>query len=145
MSLNIKIVQDAKDMASCFALRDEVFIKEQDVPPAEEVDGEDDQCIHVLATVGDTPIGTARFQPKNGAIKIQRVCIRKVDRGKNYGAGLIRFIADHVKHNRSETRLILGSQTHACAFYEKLGFTAFGDEYMDAGIPHYDMECVLSA
>ena len=31
------------------------------------------------------------------------------------------------------------SQTHALGFYERLGFTAFGPEYMDAGIPHRDM------
>ena len=35
---------------------------------------------------------------------------------------------------------MLGAQTHAIGFYEKLGFTAFGPEYLDAGIPHRDMD-----
>ena len=33
----------------------------------------------------------------------------------------------------------LGAQTHALSFYEKLGFTAYGPIYDDAGIPHRDM------
>ena len=33
----------------------------------------------------------------------------------------------------------LGAQTYAIGFYEKLGFTACGPEYDDAGIPHRDM------
>ena len=37
----------------------------------------------------------------------------------------------------------LGSQTHAIGFYERLGFTATGPEYMDAGIPHRDMTLAL--
>ncbi len=127
-------------MASCFALRRAVFIDEQAVPEADEVDGEDETCTHILATLNGTPIGTARFQLKNGSVKIQRVCISGEHRGKNFGADLIRFIVNHVETTGSAKRLFLGSQTHAVPFYEKLGFTQYGPEYLDAGIPHYDME-----
>jgi len=41
------------------------------------------------------------------------------------------------------SRVRLGAQTHALDFYRKLGFAVFGDEYMDAGIPHFDMEMAL--
>ena len=37
----------------------------------------------------------------------------------------------------------LGAQTHALGFYEHLGFTAFGDEFDDAGIPHREMVLLL--
>lgn len=140
VTLDIKIVQEATDMASCFALRRTVFIKEQAVPKDDEIDGEDDHCTHILATLNGDPVGTARFQIKNGSIKIQRVCVLSEHRGKDYGADLIRFIVDHVKNTDSAKRLYLGAQTHAIKFYEKLGFTQYGPEYLDAGIPHYDME-----
>lgn len=140
VTLDIKIVQDAADMASCFALRRVVFIDEQAVPEADEIDGEDDACTHILATLHGDPIGTARFQLKNGSMKIQRVCVSPNHRGKNYGADLVNFIVDHVEHTGSAKRLYLGAQTHALAFYKKLGFSQYGPEYLDAGIPHYDME-----
>jgi ElaA protein len=144
MPLDIKIVQDATDIASCFALRRAVFIDEQNVPEIEEIDGEDDHCTHILATLKGEPIGTARFQMKNGSVKIQRVCVSSSHRGQNHGAALIQFIVDYVEKRGIEKRLFLGSQTHAIPFYERLGFTAYGAEYMDAGIPHFDMERSLA-
>ncbi|MEC8902256.1 MAG: GNAT family N-acetyltransferase, partial [Pseudomonadota bacterium] len=32
---------------------------------------------------------------------------------------------------------------HALAFYERLGFVAHGDVFMDAGIPHREMTLFL--
>ena len=34
---------------------------------------------------------------------------------------------------------ILTAQVHAAGFYERLGFTAVSDEFLEAGIPHIDM------
>ena len=36
--------------------------------------------------------------------------------------------------------VVLGAQTQAIPFYEKLGYKVFGPEYLDAGIPHRDMK-----
>jgi predicted GNAT family N-acyltransferase len=38
----------------------------------------------------------------------------------------------------------LGAQTHAIAFYERLGFEISSEEYLDANIPHKDMELDLT-
>jgi predicted GNAT family N-acyltransferase len=32
--------------------------------------------------------------------------------------------------------VVLSAQTYAVAFYERLGYTAYGEEFDDAGIPH---------
>ena len=34
---------------------------------------------------------------------------------------------------------ILTAQVHAAGFYERLGFTAVSEEFLEAGIPHIDM------
>ncbi|MNL75333.1 hypothetical protein D3C87_2011180 [compost metagenome] len=39
--------------------------------------------------------------------------------------------------------LRLESQTHALAFYERLGFVAEGPEFDDAGIPHRLMRLIV--
>jgi predicted GNAT family N-acyltransferase len=36
-----------------------------------------------------------------------------------------------------------GAQLHALGFYEKLGFSAYGPVYLDAGIEHRDMILAL--
>ena len=41
------------------------------------------------------------------------------------------------------TKVKLGAQTHALGFYERLGFTAYGPEFDDAGIPHREMVLAL--
>ena len=41
------------------------------------------------------------------------------------------------------TTVELSAQTHARAFYERHGFSAYGPEYDDAGIPHVMMRRAL--
>ncbi len=142
--MNVRVVDDAAGLAQCLLLRAEVFIGEQNVPETEERDGLDDQCAHFLAT-GDTgPIGAARLNYLHeGYAKIQRVCVIRSARGTGAGAGIMRAMIAYVRADGRRKVIRLGAQTHALAFYEKLGFTAFGDEYLDAGIPHFDMEMTL--
>lgn len=128
------------DLAACHALRREVFIDEQGVSEAEEMDDLDDQAIHLLATLGGQPVGTARLIRKGDTGKIGRVCVLKSARGTGLGARLMRASVDHFRTMPGVTRAYLSAQAHALGFYENLGFTAYGPEYDDAGIPHRDME-----
>lgn len=132
------------DLALCLAIRREVFIEEQAVPEAEEVDGLDPDCLHFLLwdTTG-AAIATARVLPKGDAAKIQRVAVLKTARGSGIGATLMRAILDDLRQDGRFKTAILGSQTHAIGFYERLGFAAHGPEYDDAGIPHRDMTILL--
>jgi ElaA protein len=125
------------DIATCLQIRRVVFIEGQDVPEAEEIDGEDPDCIHYLAQVDGTPVATARVKPLGTKAKIQRVAVLDAHRGTGLGAELMRFILDDLRAEFDEA--VLGSQTHAIGFYEKLGFEAFGPEFDDAGIPHREM------
>ncbi|WP_280540274.1 GNAT family N-acetyltransferase [Chromohalobacter sp. 11-W] len=121
--------------AACSAIRKVVFIEEQNVPQAEEWDGRDPQCLHFLLHVDDRPVGTARLLPDG---HIGRVAILEEVRGQGLGLHLMeatlvaaREAGHHAVH--------LDAQTYAIPFYERLGFTAHGDEFLDANIPHYHM------
>lgn len=139
MQLNIKIADHQKEVDTCMQLRRVVFIDEQGVSEAEEIDGEDDSCTHVLAYMGKVPVGAARLRLAGDYAKIQRVCVSKSHRGKNIGADIIRFIIEHVRQTTDARSIRLGAQTHASEFYRRLGFEETGPEYLDAGIPHVDM------
>ena len=130
-------IETTDDLASCLRLRRVVFIEEQSVSEADELDGLDDTCLHLLARDGATPVGTARVLFDGEVAKIGRVCVLKSHRGTGLGAGLVRAALAEAKGRARRARL--GAQVHALGFYEALGFTAVGPVFDDAGIPHRDM------
>lgn len=132
-------IERTGDVAICQHLRRVVFIEEQGVSEEDEVDGLDAQALHVLAFDGDRPVGTARMLVKGKVGKIGRVCVLAEARGTGLGAALIRACLEELRSVPGVTEALLGAQTHALGFYEKLGFVAEGEEYIDAGIPHFDM------
>jgi ElaA protein len=140
MSLTI---EDTTDIATCHALRRAVFIEEQGVSLEDEIDGRDGEALHLLARIDGKPVGTARILPGQGYGKIGRVCVLAEARGQGIGAALIRGALDRLRRMPGIATARLGAQTHALGFYEALGFTAEGPEYLDAGIPHRDMTCPL--
>ncbi|MDO5647612.1 GNAT family N-acetyltransferase [Paracoccus sp. (in: a-proteobacteria)] len=131
-------ITETNDLATCHALRRAVFINEQNVPEAEEMDDLDDQAIHLLAWQDGQAVGTARLLFDGDLGKIGRVCVLASARGTGLGAALIRASME-VLRARGMTRAKLGAQTHAIGFYQGLGFAAYGPVYDDAGIPHRDM------
>lgn len=132
-------IRPTRDIATCRLLRRKVFIEEQGVSEADEVDDKDDQAIHLLATVDGQPMGTARLLLLGEVGKIGRVCVLRDARGTGLGAALIRAAVAELRRHPGVTCAKLGAQTHALGFYERLGFVAQGPVYDDAGIPHRDM------
>lgn len=133
------MIAETRDIATCRALRRIVFIQEQSVPEADEIDDLDDVAIHLLATDDGQPIGAARLLVDSETGKIGRVCVLAPHRGRGIGADLIRAAVARFGQMPEITRVKLGAQTHALGFYARLGFIAYGPLYMDAGIEHQDM------
>ncbi len=132
-------VADGAEMAEALALRARVFVEEQGVTPEEEQDGLDADCRHYLARIAGRAVGTARVRFLGETAKIQRVAVLAETRGQGVGAALMRhMLADLAAEGRTR-EAVLDSQTHAVAFYERLGFAAEGAEFLDAGIPHRRM------
>ncbi len=135
-------IATTRDIQTCRRLRRVVFIEEQGVPETDEIDDKDDTAIHLLANDDGHPVGSARLLLLGKTGKIGRVCVLPSHRGTGLGAALIRAALTELRA-QGMTTAKLGSQTHAIGFYERLGFTATGPEYMDAGIPHRDMTLAL--
>ncbi len=130
------------DIATCRALRRAVFIEEQGVSEADELDDLDGVAVHLLAIVDGRPMGSARIIPGEGYGKIGRVCVLAEARGTGLGAALMREAVQECRRLGLKTAR-LGAQTHALGFYEALGFEAVGPVFDDAGIPHREMILTL--
>ena len=121
-------------------IRRVVFIDEQHVPQDEEWDGLDPECVHFLAWHGEQAVGTARLLPDG---HIGRVAVLGETRGLGIGAALMGAAIDAARA-RGHHQVVLAAQTHALVFYERLGFRAEGDIFLDAGIAHRNMTLSLT-
>lgn len=121
-------------------LRTRVFVGEQHVPPELELDEYDETADHLVA-LDDAGVvrGTLRVLPYHDTdLKIGRVAVDAALRGRGLGLALMREALAEARR-RGCGAAHLGSQVTVVGFYEKLGFTAFGDVFDDAGIPHRHM------
>ena len=133
---NVREANWTSDARTLSHIRGLVFIVEQNVPRDEEWDGRDDDAWHFLATnADDEPIGCARLLPDG---QIGRMAVLKDYRGWGVGAALLDHACEKARH-LGFTFVFLNAQTHALTFYEAGGFTAEGDEFDEAGIPHRRM------
>ncbi len=132
-------IAQTHDITACRALRRTVFIDEQGVSEADEVDDLDGVAIHLLASDDGQAIGSARLLTQGEVGKIGRVCVLAPARGRGIGAALIRHAVARFRAEQGIKRVKLGAQTHALGFYAALGFSPIGEVYDDAGIAHRDM------
>jgi predicted GNAT family N-acyltransferase len=121
------------------AIRSTVFIQEQNVPEALEWDGKDVHATHVLArdAAGNT-IGTARLLLHGNRAHIGRMAVLKGWRKQGVGSAVLECVIAEARR-RGANIAFLNAQTDAVAFYERAGFTREGEEFLDAGIPHFRM------
>ena len=121
------------------ALRTDVFVGEQHVPPELEHDAYDATATHVVALTAGDVVGVLRivFLPEHA--KIGRVAVSRAARGKGIASAMMRF-AMALARERGESRLYLTSQLDKVGMYERLGFTPFGEEFVEAGMPHMEMK-----
>jgi predicted GNAT family N-acyltransferase len=150
--VRIGVVQSADEREAVFALRLLVFVEEQRVPVEEELDAYDVVATHFMAqdcrsaTPGAADIvATARLVDKgDGLGKVGRVAVHADHRRLGIGDALMRYI--HVyAYEHGFRRLWLEAQCNAIPFYEKLGYVAEGEIFLDANIEHRHMRRPLTS
>ena len=122
------------------ALRRAVFVVEQQVPEELEWDDADERAYHVLAmSEAGEPIGTGRLKLDG---QVGRMAVVREWRRRGVGAAILQVLIG-LARKEGCALVRLHAQTHAIGFYAKYGFTAVGDEFDEAGIPHRMMELRL--
>lgn len=118
------------------AVREPVFVQEQQVPLELEWDELDPVCTHLLARDTDgAPIGTGRLTPER---KIGRMAVLPAWRGRGVGDALLLALVEEAKRQRWP-EVTLHAQVSALGFYAKHGFVPVGARFMEAGIEHQTM------
>jgi len=138
--ISIRILAWPEARAAAMSIREAVFVVEQGVPAEIELDEWDPESEHALAFgPGGRPVGTGRLLPDG---HIGRMAVLRDWRGRGVGGAILTALVDRAAV-RGMRRLVLNAQTHAVPFYARHGFAAFGDEFMEADIPHVAMARAL--
>jgi predicted GNAT family N-acyltransferase len=138
--LNAVIATDEKQREDVYSVRMMVFVVEQNVPAALEIDELEDEAIHfVLYDDEMNPCGAGRFRTVGEYGKIERICVLKEARGQGVGNLIMDAIEQHAATVLGHAALKLDAQVQAIPFYEKRGYKVVSDEFLDAGIVHKTM------
>jgi predicted GNAT family N-acyltransferase len=140
----IREVRSAAGLEEALAIRCQVFVAEQGVREALEIDGLDGAARHLLALCEGRPVGTLRLRrlDRGRVAKIERVAVLAAARGQKVGQALMGAALD-LARAQGAVEARLHAQTTVQAFYARLGFTAFGPEFEEDGILHIAMRRAL--
>jgi predicted GNAT family N-acyltransferase len=126
---------------SLIDVRCRVFVVEQQVPAALELDEHDPHSHHVLVTdVRGRPVGAGRIKADG---HIGRMAVVKDCRGQGVGAAMLAALLEYARE-QGYTLVFLHAQISAVPFYTRFGFVESGEPFIDAGILHRRMLKSLS-
>ena len=150
----VRLATEPEQVAAAYAIRSEVFVGEQGVPPDLELDDLDATADHFLAyDDAGQPVGAGRlvveppgFEGAPESITpvghLGRLAVLGVARGSGLGVALVTAI-ERQAVDRGLRLVALSAQTQAIGFYERLGYAAHGPEFDDAGLAHRWMTRLL--
>lgn len=141
MAYRVIKAKSDQELKKAFAIRQEVFVAEQEVPANEEFDEFEEESFHFVALdEKENPIGSARWRYTPKGIKLERFTVKKELRGKGLGSIIVQAVVDDIsKHAEKGTYLYMHSQLDAVPLYAKFGFQKEGDQFDECGIMHYLM------
>ncbi|GKU81832.1 GNAT family N-acetyltransferase [Niallia sp. NCCP-28] len=141
--MEVNIVKTEKELEDAFSIRRTVFVDEQHVPLEEEMDHFEKESTHFVLYDNKKPVGAGRYRLIDHYGKVERICILKENRKGGAGKKLMDAIEAYALSCRVPA-LKLNAQTQAIPFYEKLGYKAVSEEFLDAGIPHKTMTKIFN-
>ncbi len=141
-ALTVQVATTPAAWAQVLAIRLNVFVYEQGVPLAEELDEHDPEALHLLAYLGGRPVGTGRYYAEGERAVIGRMAVLPAARGAGVGAAILGELLRQAQE-RGLRAATLAAQLHARPFYARFGFVASGPYFLDGGILHQRMDRAL--
>jgi len=110
------------------------------------MDDVDISAHHCLIKSDDEVIAVSRLIPPDdrGAMSIGRVAVTETLRKTGLGRLLMIYSEDQCSNLwPNAARIQLSAQVYIQRFYESLGYSAYGAEYLEDGIPHIGMQKIM--
>lgn len=81
-------------------------------------------------------------ETEKGVVRLRQMAVLDGLQGKGIGRALMTF-AENVARDAGYKKITMHARKNAIGFYEKLGYTINGNEFVEVTIPHYEMEKAL--
>ena len=143
MEVQVKTFQQLtiEELYQILRLRSEVFVVEQDCV-YQDMDNKDQKALHVIGSKNGTVVAYTRiFKPGDyfDNASIGRVVVAEDQRKFGLGKKIMKASIQAVEQRFPQSPIEISAQSYLLKFYSDLGFSAFGDEYLEDGIPHTRM------
>ncbi len=137
--LKIDTVTYEEQLKSIQNIRIVVFQEEQGVAPELEFDGLDEISTHLLAYLGNIPVGTTRIRKiDEHTVKIERLAVLPAFRNRGIGKKLM-LTALEIIASQGDRLVVVHAQEYIKKLYQQLGFKQVGAKFEEAGISHVKM------
>ncbi len=132
-----------QELYEVMALRQEVFIVEQDCPYL-DADGKDQPAWHLMGFDDNQKlVAYTRLLDKGISYpkypSIGRVVTSPAARGKGYGVSLMKESIKQIGTLFGKQDIKISAQVYLDQFYRSLGFEPVGEGYLEDNIPHIAM------
>jgi|JI8StandDraft_1071087.scaffolds.fasta_scaffold128876_2 ElaA protein len=124
-----------------YRLRAKVFVVEQKCA-YQDIDEKDLLALHVLGYNGSQLVAYARLLPAGVSYNIPaigRVVVDPDFRNRDFGKILMKYCLQQTIQVFDCKEIKISAQSYLQRFYEELGFTFTGKEYLEDEIPHMEM------
>jgi predicted GNAT family N-acyltransferase len=119
--IGVTVARNFEDMMRVAAIRNAVYIGEQECPYEEEYDGNDLSATHLLAYIGNEPVGCLRLRFFAGFAKFERMAIRKEFRRSRAAIQLARA-GFKLCQKKGYNRVVGHIQEPLVPFWSRFGF-----------------------
>lgn len=134
-------VSEPYEMMEAIDIRYKVFCLEQNVPYELEMVVEEEKISTTfIIRYKNKAIGTIRYCLIGNDIKLQRFAFLYDYRKNGFGKDTFKFVSDLLMNEYKPNKIFFEGQAYLEKFYENLGFTKIGEEFMEAGIKHFYFE-----
>lgn len=136
-SILIRWTTRPEDIQGAFAVREQVFCREQGVPLEYEIDALDQDALHLVALElgSDRVIATLRLLQDGARAKVGRVAVEREWRMRGIASRMLE-LALRAAREKGCTTARLAAQLQATGVYERAGFVVESDQFDEAGIAH---------
>lgn len=145
-SVLVHRARNPRERDAAFAVRKEVFVREQGLFSESDGDAQDEAAIHLVGKVEGRVVGTVRVFPgpeRNGHWVGGRLAVKKDHRTGKLGWLLVKEAMKRVK-KRGCTTFTAHIQTENVNFFKRLGWTPVGPVVDLFERPHQKMQADLS-
>ena len=138
----VKLVETPAELEGAVAVRMRVFVGEQGIPAAVEVDEADSapDTVHAVALHGGQVIATGRLLPDvdGKGPHVGRMAVEPQWRRSGVGGRVLAFLEEQGRA-LGFRQITLHAQEYVKSFYAGHGYEEVGDMFLEVDIPHREM------